>query len=62
MKISERQVMLLIEIAKDYSQKIRLMISKDMTSGDPERLMKSIDDLLTIIENQQSNVLINIED
>ena len=62
MKITERQIMLLIKIAENYSQKLRLMIANDMTSGEPERLVGSIDDLLTIIENQQPNVLVDVED
>jgi len=61
MKISEKQIMQLIEIAKDYMNKIQYMIGEDMTTGDAKGLLININNLLCAIRIQQSDELKDIE-
>ena len=53
--------MQLLDIAWDYSNKIKVMIEQDMATGDASGLRNKINSLLQIIRNQQSEELKDIE-
>jgi hypothetical protein len=61
MKISEKQIMQLIEIARDYMVKIQFMIENDIATGDASGLVSNINTLLVEIRTQQSDELKEIE-
>jgi hypothetical protein len=61
MKISEKQIMQLMQIANNYTHKIKLMIEKDIATGDATGFVISIENLLNAITRQQSEELKDIE-
>jgi hypothetical protein len=61
MIISEKQILLLLEIAADYKNKIELMVEKDLVEGDVSQVIYNIQNLLINIRSQQSEELKVIE-
>ena len=61
MIISEKQIMQLIAVAKDYESTINTLIMNDMASGSPKKHAAHIRQLLIDITNQQSEELKVIE-
>jgi hypothetical protein len=62
MKISEKQIIQLINLAQDYSNTLATMIGHRMTSGDAEGYMKAISLLLSEITSQQSSTLREVKE